>query len=219
MEYCDIILSSRLFCGVSEGELSLMLGCLGAKRKSFSKGERIYSSGDVISAVGMVLCGKVHIESADYWGSVSLISECAPSDIFGEVCGVMGEVPIDFDVSAAEDCDILFLTAGKILCSCPSACPFHMRVTENLAAALGEKTLALASKVMHLSKRTIREKVLSYLSEQSKKNGCAEFDIPFNRQQLADYLCAERSALSAELGRLRDEGIIEFKKNHFVLLG
>ncbi|MCI7767057.1 MAG: Crp/Fnr family transcriptional regulator [Oscillospiraceae bacterium] len=218
MEYSEIILSSRLFKGVSEDELSSMLACLGAKRKKYCKGERIYSSGDVISAIGLVLCGRIHIESADHWGSVSLIAECAPSDIFGEVCGVMGEMPIDFDVSAAADCDILFLSAGKILCSCSSACPFHMRVTENLAAALGEKTLALAAKVLHLSKRTIREKLLSYLSEQSKKSGSSEFDIPFNRQQLADYLCSERSALSAELGRLKNDGIIDFKKNHFVLL-
>ena len=121
-------------------------------------------------------------------------------------------------VMAAENTEVMFLEIRKLLTVCPMACQFHSRVIQNLLTVIAGRNLTLTTKIDHMSKKTIREKVLSYLSYQAEKEGKGSFDIPFNRQQLADYLSVDRSALSAELSKMQKEEIISYDKNHFVLL-
>ena len=118
---------------------------------------------------------------------------------------------------AAEDCELLFLNVSRLLTSCQAACAFHNRLIQNLVAILGRKTMVFNEKLTHLSKRTTREKLLSYLSSQALQKGSLSFAIPYDRQQLADYLCVERAAMSTELSKLQKEGILQYHKNHFVL--
>lgn len=207
----------QLFEGISEKEMAPMLDCLGAVRQSYEKGEQIFQRGERIRAAAVLLEGCVHIQKEDYWGNLSILNEIAEGEVFGEVYACLGDEEMLNHAVAVRPSTVLFLDVQKILGMCPSACPFHARLLKNLLAVLASKNLALARKLQHMSRRTTREKLLSYLSEQSLKAGSPSFHIPFNRQQLADFLSVDRSAMSAELCRMRKEGLLEFDRNHFVL--
>lgn len=216
-EYIPIIKKSVLFYGMEEQEISPMLSCLSAVLKSFKKGEFIYRSGEGIASMGLVLRGSVHIIEEDFWGNRTILSEVSPGQLFGDAYACMPSVELEVSALAASDVDILFLDVQKIVTVCTSACEFHTRLIRNLLSVLSEKNLLLTRKIKHMAKRTTREKLLSYLSEESLKHKCPTFDIPFNRQQLADYLCVDRSAMSNELSKLKEEGILTFEKNRFRL--
>lgn len=212
-----LLKNSKLFQGISETEIFPMLECLLAVTKTYQKGEAVFRRGERIENVAMLLEGSVHIQKEDYWGNLSILSEISAGEMFGEVYACLGSDEILNDAVAVKQSRVLFLNMKRILTMCPSACQFHGRLIRNLLSVLAVKNKVLTQKLEHMSKRTTREKLLSYLSEQSQRAGNPEFDIPFNRQQMADYLSVDRSAMSAELGRMRDEGLLAFERNHFRL--
>lgn len=213
----DVLLRSPLFEGVKPGDLTAMLGCLSARRSSFPKNSFILLRGALGSTMGMVLAGSVHIIKEDFWGNQTILGRAAPGQLFGESFACLPGEPLGVSVVAAENTEVLFLELGKILTVCSSACEHHNRLLRNLYAVMSGKNLELTKKLEHVSRRTIREKLLSYLSAESQRVGSASFQIPFNRQQLADYLSVDRSALSSELGKLREERVLSFRKNSFTL--
>ena len=194
-----------------------MLECLDARKRSYAQGERIHRMGDVIKTVGIVLEGSVRIESVDVWGNVSVVGVQEPGGMFGEAYAAVPSEPLLVDVIAAQDCTVLFLNLGKVLTTCPHACAHHARASRNMTAIIARQTLALARRIFHVAPKTIRGKVLAYLSDEAERAGSREFDIPFDRQQLADYLGVDRSALSSELSRMQKAGILETRRSHFVL--
>jgi len=213
-----VVRKSPLFLGVSEDETKTMLTCLKVQIESFDKGAYIFRQGDPVPALGVVLDGSVFVEAGDYWGNVNILDSVGVGGMFGEAFACMPGVASPVNAVAAQKCRILLLDAARVIGTCPSACDFHIRLIRNLLTVMARKNLALTQKVGHMTKRTTREKVLSYLSTQSLAQGSSNFDIPFNRQQLADYLSVERSALSSCLGKMQEEGIISFRKNRFKLL-
>ncbi len=215
----DLILhASPLFRDIRRQDLSSMLSCLSARQKEFCREEIIFSEGDPISHIGLILSGAVHIVKEDYWGRSTLMASLGPGECFGEAYACSFGVPFSFTARAAQDTSVLFLDVNRVLTTCSSACPFHTLLIRNLLSVLAESNLRLARKIESTSPRTIREKLLSYLSAQARAACSSSFTIPFTRQQLADYLSADRSAMTVELYRLKEEGIIWFEKRHFRLL-
>ena len=212
------ILQDSVFTGITIDEIKEMLTCLSARERIFQKDEIIYSYGEHITCLGIVLEGCVHIVKEDFWGNANLMSECLPGEVFGEAYAITSSEALEMNIFSATECRILFLEVAKVLSVCSSACEFHNRLIRNLLTLVSRKNFQLNRKLEHMSKRTTREKLLSYLSLESKKAGASTFTIPFNRQQLADYLSVDRSAMSNELCKLRDEGILSFQKNNFTLM-
>ena len=197
-----------LFRGIPAGELPALLDRSSAREVRFAKGELLLHRGETPRSLGLVLEGGVHIIREDFWGNRSIVGLAGPGEIFAESYALAGK-PLAVSVLAAADGRALFLDAGHL----------SQRLSANLLALLAEKNLMLTEKMRHMARRTTREKLLSYLSAQALRAGTAEFDIPLDRQQLADFLAVDRSAMSAALGKLRDEGVLTFRKNHFRLLG
>lgn len=216
-KYIDLLKKTRLFLGMNEEEILSMLDCLSAVEREFSKGEYIYNTGDMIDSVAMVLEGSVHIEREDYWGNNSILSDAAPGELFGEVYALMANEPAAVNASAAVKCRIMMMDISRVFSACSNICPYHARLIQNLMYVVASKNKFLTDKVGYLSQRTTRDKLMAYLSDQSVRYGSSAFDIPFNRQQLADYLAVDRSAMSKELSRLRCEGVLDYSKNHFIL--
>ena len=196
-----------LFRGIAAGELPALLDRSSAREVRFAKGELLLHRGETPRSLGLVLEGGVHIIREDFWGNRSIVGLAGPGEIFAESYALAGK-PLAVWVLAAADGRALFLDAGHL----------SQRLSANLLALLAEKNLMLTEKMRHMARRTTREKLLSYLSAQALRAGTAEFDIPLDRQQLADFLAVDRSAMSAALGKLRDECVLEFRKNHFRLL-
>lgn len=217
MEEAEFLSTTKLFEGTTSEEVDSMLGCLGTYAKSFKASERIHRAGDTIATVGIVVSGCVHAESVDAWGNVSFVGEFGPGDMFGEAYAATPGEPLEIDFIATRDCRVAFLAVEKIFQTCPHACPHHSRTCRNLACSLAQSNLSLSRHIMHTAPRKMRGKVLAYLSYESEKAKSKEFDIPFNRQQLADYLGVDRSALSAELSRMQSEGLLKTNRHHFVL--
>ena len=194
-----------------------MLGCLDARERRFARGAYIHRMGDVIKTVGVVLDGTVRIESVDVWGNVSVMGVTGAGGLFGEAYAAVPNEPLMVNVVAAQDCTVLFLSLAKVLATCPHACPHHAKASANMTAIIARHSLALSRRILHVAPKTIRGKVLAYLSDQAERAGSREFDIPYNRQQLADYLGVDRSALSAELSRMAREGVLETRRSRFML--
>lgn len=218
MEYEHILLASPLFEGIASSDLPAMLSCLGFVRKAFKKHGIIYAAGDTAFRMGVLLEGRVDIVQEDFWGNQGILSRLMPGDIFAESFVLAQAEAIPVGVMAAEDSQVLFLEYNRILHTCTNACTFHDRLIANLLSITARKNIALTQKMEHLTKRTTREKLLSYLSSQARQAGAKQFAIPYDRQALADYLAVDRSAMSAELGRMRREGMLNFHKNQFELL-
>lgn len=215
-KYLDILKGSKLFANVSEDEIGGMLSCLDAHERHYKEGEFVFRQGDKVDSVSVLVDGALLVQADDYWGSRSIITQVGVGELFGQAY-LAGEAIMN-DVVAAEDSAVIFFDAKRVLTTCSSACPFHNRVIRNLFFALSETNLRLVTKLGHIQKRTTREKLMSYLSLMAKKAGRSSFTIPFNRQELADFLSVDRSAMSAELGRMRDEGLLTFDRNRFTLL-
>lgn len=216
-KYIQILKQNILFKSVSETDIESMMKCLQTQIKHYTKGEYIFTQGEHLSDICILLEGSVHIQSDDYWGNRSIINEISAGEMFGESYAVYSNCAVLNDAVATSDSTVAFLNVNKLLTVCNGACHFHSMVIQNLIVTLTQKNRALVQKLTHISKRTTREKLLSYLSYQSKLSGSSNFSIPFNRQQLADFLSVDRSAMSNELCKMRDEGLIEFHKNNFVL--
>ncbi len=216
MEISPLLSGSPLFRGVAEEELPGLLARLDARERQYRKGELLLHRGGRTGRLGLVLSGTVHIVREDFWGSRGIVGLAAAGDVFAESYALSGE-PLEVSVLAATDVSVLFLEAGP-MSGVQADGPGPARLAANLLSLLAGKNLQLTRKMRHMARRTTREKLLSYLSAQALLAGGPEFDIPLDRQQLADYLAVDRSAMSAALGKLRDEGVLEFRKNHFRLL-
>jgi CRP-like cAMP-binding protein len=216
--YLQQLFRCPLFDGLSPADIEKVLPCLSPRRKKYEKGAFVYTAGDEVGAVGIVLSGAVHILREDLWGKRTILMRLGPGKLFGEAFACAGGAhKLEVSVEAAEKTEALFINYEKIVGRCASACSFHNALVANLVASLARRNIMLMHKMEHLSKKTTREKLLSYLSARARQNKSPEFEIPFNRQELADYLSVERSAMSAELSRMRREGLLDFKKNRFKL--
>lgn len=217
-KYLPILKNTCLFSGVEEKEVISLLTCLDARLREYRKGEYVLRRGETLRHITVLVNGELHIRRDDYWGNGSIINRVAVGDMFGEAYVAPESGPLLNDVVAVEDSAVVFFDAHRIITVCSSACAFHARVVCNLFFAISEKNRRLLQKLGHVSRRTTREKLISYLSEEAERQHSSAFSIPFNRQQLADFLSVDRSAMSAELCRMRDEGLLEFERNHFRLL-
>lgn len=217
-EYISILKQTKLFSGINEKEIEAMLTCLDAKLKKYKKGEYIFEQGQYIDKISVLVKGSILIQSEDYWGNRSIISHMETGDMFGEAYAGVNNAAILNDVVAIDDCDVVFLDINKLLTSCCSACGFHSKVIQNLFFTVLEKNRKLVQKLGHISKRSTREKLISYLSEEAKKQNSSNITIPFNRQQLADFLSVDRSAMSNELCKMQKQGLLKFRKNQFQLI-
>ena len=216
--YIPILKNTQLFSGASDEDIEAMLGCLQARLCTYKKGEYVLREGERIERLMMLVKGELHIQRDDYWGNRSIISMVGVGEMFGEAYAAPESGPLLNDVLAVEDSAVIFLDIGKLLTVCPNGCKFHAMAVKNLFFAISEKNRKLVRKLGYMSRRTTREKLIAYLSEEAKRQNSGAFSIPFNRQQLADFLSVDRSAMSNELCRLRDDGLIEFEKNRFRLL-
>lgn len=216
-DFLRVCKKSPLFEGIEEAEIKQMTACLGMEVRHFQRDELLYRAGDTVAAIGLVLSGQVYIVREDFWGNRDLVGAAGPGETFAESYACAA-APLAVSVSAGEAVTAAFFDVRRVLTTCRSTCAFHTRLVQNLLSVLAEKNLRMNEKLSHVTQRTLREKLLSYLSGESARAGSARFDIPFNRQQLADYLSADRSALSAELSKMRRDGILTFEKNHFCLL-
>ena len=216
--YIPILKNTQLFSGASDEDIEAMLGCLQARLCTYKKGEYVLREGERIERLMMLVKGELHIQRDDYWGNRSIISMVGVGEMFGEAYAAPESGPLMNDVLAVEDSAVIFLDIGKLLTVCPNGCKFHAMAVKNLFFAISEKNRKLVRKLGYMSRRTTREKLIAYLSEEAKRQNSGAFSIPFNRQQLADFLSVDRSAMSNKLCKLRDEGLIEFEKNRFRLL-
>ena len=207
---------SVLFEGLSRPEIEQMLPCLDPKLQHFEKGSVIYRRGTVHRHLGLILKGDVRIEHIDAWGHITLLAIMEQGKTFGEANSVTDDA-LAADYIADQDCQILFLNVKKLMTPCPKGCPNHRLVASNLTRLLAQRNLELSRRAFVTGPRSIRSRVMGYLSLARHAYGTSEFSIPYNREQLARYLGVDRSALSAELSRMADDGLIEFKKNRFKL--
>ncbi|MGL4983071.1 MAG: Crp/Fnr family transcriptional regulator [Treponemataceae bacterium] len=204
-----------LFDNLDDEQIVTALRCIHAKVEKIEKNEDIFANRGV--KLGILLYGRLQNVQIDYFGNQNIIANFLPSELFGEalVCANIKKSPIN--LVATEKSSIMFLDYTKILGVCNNACVFHLMLIKNMLTVLAKKNIFLNRKLQHLTKRSTREKLLSYLTEQSRSIDNNSFSIPFNRQELADYLSVERSALSAELSKLRKDGLLDFHKNEFKL--
>lgn len=216
-KFLPVLKRSGLFAGVLESEAKAMLSCLNARIGRYKKGEYVLRQGQPLQDIIICVEGTLHVQKDDYWGNRSILRQIEVGEMFGEAYIAPESGVLQNDVVAVEDSTVIFFDVRRILTTCSSACRFHSAVIQNLLFAIAEKNRILVQKLGHMSKRTTREKLLSYLSEEAKRQGSATVTIPFNRQQLADYLSVDRSAMSNELCKMRDEGLLNFNKNCFHL--
>ena len=207
--------NTLLFRGMDPSDIEEMLGCLLAKECTYKKGEILFPEGSPTEQIGVVLIGRVIIELGDVWGNNSVLSSIGPGGIFAETYACIPGEPLMVNVTAAEDTEALLLNIRRVLEPCSKVCPYHMRLVRNLLALCAGKNLQLSRRVLHTGPKSIRKRLLSYFSECIKRTGSYSFDIPYNRQQLTDYLSVERSALSNELSIMQRDGLIRYEKNHF----
>ncbi len=207
-----------LFKGIDEKELSVLLICLHAREKQYKKDEVIFEAGKTIQDIGLIESGSVNILVNFYWGDSHIFGHFGKGQVFGENYAAVPGKELVCDVVAAEDSKIVFFDMKSVLTVCSRACSFHNRLIQNLLEISAQKNLNLSSRMMHTAPKSIRGRLLSYLSEQAAFHNSPSFSIPFDRQQLADYLAVDRSALSNELSKMRNDGLLTYHKNEFTLL-
>ncbi len=217
-KYLPILRACPLFDQVSDGDIPGMLGCLGAAVREIKKGQYILTEGEPALYVGILLSGSAHVVKQDFYGNRSIVSSVATGDLFAEsfACAGVAEMPVS--VVASEDSKVMLIHCQRITVGCANACAHHSQMIYNLLQIVAVKNLEFHQKLEITSNRTTREKLMAYLQVQAKTKGSDTFTIPYDRQGLADYLGVERSAMSAELGKLRKDGVIDFSRSQFTLL-
>ena len=216
-KFLPILKKSELFAGMADEEILTALNCINAKSITTFKEEYIMRAGDKTENMGLILSGSALIVQEDLWGHRNIMTIITPGGFFAEPFAILPDAVLNISVVASEDCELLLLNLRKMLTVCPSACQHHNKLIQNLVAVLSGKILLFNDKITHMSKRSTGDKIMSYLSAESVRQGSLEFDIPFNRQQLADYLCVDRAAMSVEISKLQKAGILETQRNHFKL--
>lgn len=217
-KYMEMLSRCRLFENIENENITAMLSCLGAEVRSYTKNQYIFTEGETVSDIGIMLSGTVQIIRVDFYGNRSIVTTIEPSEIFGEsfACAETKSIPVN--AIAEKDCEVMLMDSQKMLHPCCNACEFHSRIIFNLMKEIAAKNLLLNQKIEIISKRTTREKLMTYLMIQAKQHGSSSFTIPYDRQELADFLEIDRSGLSAEISKLRKENVIECKRNFFRLL-
>ena len=218
-KYIPVLKRTKLFSGVGEDNIASLLSCLGARKKEYKKGEYILREGEHISDIFILVEGKIHIQKDDYWGNRSILSVISVGEMFGEGYAAPESGALLNDVVAVEDSSVIFFDVKRILTTCSSVCRFHNMIVQNMFFAISDKNRRLVQKLGHMSGRTTRTKLISYLSEEAKRQGSSAFTVPFNRQQLADYLSVDRSAMSNELSKMQRDGLIRVDRSRFTLTG
>lgn len=217
-KYFDVLKKCSLFNGIEEKDLAIMLNCLGAKIDNFDKKYTIFAEGKPARYIGILLSGTAQIIQIDYFGNRSILSTVEAGNSFAEAFACNDNSILPISVIANEPCEVMFIDSRHILHTCTNCCGFHQQLIYNLMKELAIKNIAFHQKIDVTSKRTTREKLLTYLNHQSKKANSNRFTIPFDRQGLADYLEVDRSGLSVEIGKLKKEGVLDSHKNYFELL-
>ncbi len=217
-KFLPIFSKTRLFQGLTGEEIRGMLTCLDVTVKSYDRGAYLLHAGDVSRAIGLVLSGEVHLTREDFWGNHDLLTAVRAGETFAEAAALLGDKPLLFEAVATEATEAVFFPVNRLIRTCSTNVGCQSLVIENLLAIVAERNLLYERKCGHLSHRTTREKLLSFLSEQSAEQNNAEITIPFNRQELADYLSVDRSAMSAELSRMQADGLLRYEKSRFRLL-
>ncbi len=216
-KYIDILKKTKLFKDIDEESILELLPLFEANLRNYRKGEYIFRAGETTEVLGIMLSGKAMIIQEEFWGSRNILSFIEVGQNFGEAYACAPGLRLSISVVAEAPCSIMFLNVRKAFNSDNENRAMYSRITGNLLSDMAEKNIYFTEKLTYLGERTTRAKLLAYLSGQSQKNNSVEFDIPFSRQELADYLFVERSGLSQELCKMRDEGLLVFKKNHFIL--
>ena len=217
-EYFEILSQCPLFAGISQEELKSLLSCLDGKIIQTPKGSPVFLEGEPAAFVGVVLSGKVQILRTDFYGNRSVLTVVSPGGLFGEAFACAGVETLPVSAMALENAGVLLLDCKRVLTSCPNACPFHKKLVQNLLRGIAQKNLILTQKIRCMSQKTTQEKLMEFLLEQAKQHGRAEFVIPYDRQALADYLGVERSAMSAEISKLKKAGRIDCSGSRFQVL-
>ena len=210
--------NSPLFEGIKPEDLQAMLTCLGYRIGTYHKGETIALEDEDIKYIGIILEGTVDMIKEDLWGNKTMLVRMRKDELFGETfaCGEDSLSVVTFSVS--EDASILFLPFDRVMHTCTMTCVFHHRLIENMVHIIANKNRDLMRKVEVISKKNLREKILAYLSIQSQIHQTRYFEIPLGRVELAEYLCADRSALTRELSNMKADGLIDYDKNMFRIL-
>ena len=216
-KYLPILRTSPFFKGLTDNEILSILHCVNAATTSRKRDSYIFRAGDSTEVMGLVVAGCVLVIQEDLWGHRNILSKCHAVDFFCEPYAASPGAVLNVSVVADEDCEIILLNVQRLLVSCPTVCEHHQKLIRNLVGVLANKILILNDKITHVGKRTTRDKLLSYLSSVSIRQASLSFDIPFDRQQLADYLCIDRAAMSSEISKLQKEGLIKTNRNHFEL--
>ena len=217
--YLSALPSIPLFSGISPADIEKLCTCLGVRQRLVSKDSYVFRVGDSVDKVYLLLSGSLHIINEDFWGNQSIIESLPAHTLFGEAY-VLAERPQHLvSVVAAEDSILLETAANHRLGTCPIQCACHVRLADSTLRILSQKIIRLTEKLEHIAQRSMQEKILSYLSQCARETQSTSFRITYSRQQLADFLCVDRSALSHELSRLQKSGILRYHKNQFELLG
>lgn len=217
-QYINLLKNTYMFNGINESEIEGMLKCLNARTMLYKKNEYILRNGETVNSIGMVLEGLALVEKEDIWGNRTIISEISPGSLYAESYACLSKLPAEISVIASDNTTVILFDIRRILTTCSSSCGFHTKLIQNLLYTIAQKNVLLTKKMEYISKKTIKEKLLAYLSSEAMKAGSPTFNIPFNRQELADFLSVDRSALSSEISRLQKKGIISCRKNAFTIL-
>ncbi len=214
----NILAGTDLFRGMSDADITHILGCMGSRKHLYRKGQYIFMEGETHPKVGIIISGRVQVVKETKNGDLMLINQLKAGEIFGlsHVCAQVEKLPIS--IVSIDSSEILFIELNQLIQTCHNACQFHVDMIKNALRILAQKNLFLDAKMHYISHKTIKERLLTYLEEQEISMNSSEFEIPFNREQLAEFLCVDRSALSRELGNMKKEGLIDYKKNWFKLL-
>ena len=213
-EFLQIIEKSNIFCGVDNA--LEVLSCLDAKLKTYEKDTFILHSGETTNYLGLVVAGSALVVQEDFWGNRNIVSKVGIGKTFA-VTFACAKAPLNVDVVAESTTTVVFLNANKIMSTCPNSCEHHNKIIRNILGELVRKNLFMNEKITHISQRSTRAKIMSFLSAEAQKHGNC-FDVEYSRQELSDYLGVERSGLSVELSKMQNEGLIKFRKNHFELI-
>lgn len=216
-EFLHVLKKSPLFYGVSDDELYTLLKCCGAEQTRYEEGEYIYRMGESLDSIMVLLSGSAMVMQENFWGKREELYRVKEGEIFGESYSCSRTAVLPVNVVAEQFCEVVFLTYQRMITFCSLACDFHTRLIQNMLRVLSEQNVKLENKLEHMSRKTTRDKLLSYLSQQAVVNGGRDFVIPHSRQELAGYLGVDRSAMSNELSKMKAEGLLEFQRNHFVL--
>ena len=217
-KFFPILEKCPLFEGIDRADIPGMLACLGAVVRTVGKNQHILSEGDAAQSLGILLSGSAQVEKQDFYGIRSIVGRVEPGELFAESFACAGVAVLPVSVVAIEDSQVMLIDCRRITVSCSNACVFHSKMIFNLLKAVAARNLQFHQKLEITAKRTTREKLMAYLLTQAKQASSNAFTIPYDRQALADYLGVERSAMSAELGKLRKDGVLDFDRSRFVIL-